>query len=341
MLVSERVNPGKFHLNYKWWKLLEWMIRGHTDIYFGVAVGMFRLWIAKKNQYSKRISASWLNLATAWSYEKFLQLHHLQLISHVSTNGSPTPKPWRSFFGGREKTLLQKPEKTRDFVGDLLIPAFMLCFLPDLQVDQRRNHQGWLEMGDGMRKKYIGEGGLWKNGIQLFMCSNQRLEFGIHHDFIKGSHCKNESFGIWAFFWWLDLFTENVTSSEPNISNEFQGSNSFSPQLFPYHLPDRSGPSQGSLPKKFDNHNRQFFGFRGDCIHFSLHPQKITTNLFWVWKNLTFFFPFYGGQGTRASASFSCCERLGAPGNPSVMKNMWCETERSGQMIRTISTTYI
>ena len=224
-------------------------------------------------------------------------------------------------------SLLQKPEKTRDFVGDLLIPAFMLCFLPDLQVDQTwRNHQGWLEMGDGMRKKYIGEGGLWKNGIQLFMCSNQRLEFGIHHDFIKGSHCKNESFGIWAFFWWLDLFTENVTSSEPNISNEFQWSNSFSPQLFPYHLPDRSGPSQGSLPKKFDNHNRQFFGFRGDLHPFQAPaPQKNTPNLFEVWKNLKFFFSLLRRSRYQGFSFLQLLREAWCTWQPICDEKMWCK----------------
>lgn len=56
-------------------------------------------------------------------------------------------------FLGREVPS-SKNQKSRDFVGDLLIPAFMLCFLPDLQVGQTwRNHRGWLEKEDAMRKK--------------------------------------------------------------------------------------------------------------------------------------------------------------------------------------------
>ena len=77
---------------------------------------------------------------------------------------------------------------------------------------------------------------------------------------------------IWEMVVFLVLSGEqNGTSSQPNIFNKFQRSNSFSllncfPIIFPIAVALPRVPT-----KKFDN--RQFFGFRGD-LHPSQAPPK-------------------------------------------------------------------
>ena len=175
---------------------------------------------------------------------------------------------------------------------------------------------------------------------QLVMCSNQRPEFGKHHDFIKGSHCKNKSFGRWSFFWCSDLFTENVTSSEPNISNEFQWSNSSSPlTCFPTICPIGVAPPKDPYQKNSTIAN--FSASEAICIHFRLHPPKKTPLIFFgCGKISSFFFPFTEVKvpGLQLpSAVARGLVHLAAP----LMKKMWCKKERSGQMKSTISTIYI
>ena len=151
-------------------------------------------------------------------------------------------------------------------------------------------------IGDGWRwemgceKKYLGEGGPWKIGNQTLHVLKSKVWIWHTSWFIKGAHCKNESFGRWSFLWWFDLLAQNVTSSEPNISNEFQWSISFGPlNCFPTICPIGVAP-----PKDPNQKNRQSAIFRLQRRFVSISgstPQKITTNLFWVWKNLKFFFP--------------------------------------------------
>ena len=256
-----------------------------------------------------------------------------------------TPKHRKSFFLGGEQS---PPPKTRENKGLCRWPSHPCVHVVLSPGPPSRSN---LEESSGMvgegrwdaKKKYLAEGGLWKISNQLFMCWNQRLEFGIHHDLIKGSHCKNKSFGRWSLFWCFDLLTENVTSSEPNISNEFQWSNSSSPlNCFPTICPIGVAPPKDPNQKNSTITIANFSASEAICIHFRLHPPKKTHLIFLrCGKISSFFFPFYEGQGTRASASFSCCERLGAPGNPSVMKKCDVKTERSGQMKRTISIIYI
>lgn len=123
-------------------------------------------------------------------------------------------------------------------------------------------------------KKYLGEGRLLKIANQLVMCSNQRPEFGTHHDLSKVHIAKTNHLGYGRFSG--DLICSRRMSQVQN----------------------QTYPMNSNYP-----------------IHLVLST-----------VSLPFVFPFYGGQGTKASASFSCCERLGAPGNPSVMKK--CDVKR-------------
>lgn len=167
--------------HHVWAHLLSWRSSWHDEpmicksqAYPCCASLVFRL-IPKKNQKepnSKTISRImapscnrmvlynfWNSIISNW----FPMFQLFQRPCFPISNGFPGKKTFAPpnpqtpefffFWGGREVPS-SKNQKSRDFVGDLLIPAFILGFLPDLQVGQTwRNHRGWLEMGDGMRKK--------------------------------------------------------------------------------------------------------------------------------------------------------------------------------------------